>query len=140
MIQRRLFRKGHAQSYKIMRKQLRIIMSVAASISSRILSKTVVLPAVLGLGALAAAIVAIELLIRAGAINRFIVPMPSQVVMAFGRVIEEEGIGERFRLTFFEAFAAGVMITVAGISIGMLLYRVDLLRRASLGLWALTKG
>jgi NitT/TauT family transport system permease protein len=106
-------------------------MSAAASISSKILSKTVVLPATLGLGSLAAAIVAVELSIRAGAINRFIVPMPSQVAMAFGRVIEEEGIGERFRLTFFEAFTAGVMIAVAGISIGILLYRVDLLRRAT---------
>jgi NitT/TauT family transport system permease protein len=128
MIPKRFFRKGDAQSCKITRK-LRIIMSAAASI--KILSKTVVLPAVLGLGSLAAAIVAVELLIRAGAINRFILPMPSQVVMAFGRVIEEEGIGERFRLTFFEAFTAGVMITVVGISIGILLYRVDLLRRAS---------
>jgi NitT/TauT family transport system permease protein len=89
------------------------------------------LPAALGLGSLAAALVVVEVLIRAGAINRFIVPMPSEVALAFGRVIEEEGIGERFRLTFFEAFTAGVMITVVGVLAGMLLYRVDLLRRAT---------
>jgi len=89
------------------------------------------LPAALGFGTLAVALLAVEMLIRAGAINRFIVPMPSEVALAFGRVIEEEDIGERFRLTFFEAFTAGVMITVVGVLVGMLLYRVDLLRRAT---------
>jgi NitT/TauT family transport system permease protein len=59
------------------------------------------------------------------------VPLPSQVALAFGRVIEEEDIAERFRLTFFEAFTAGVMITVVGVAIGIVLYRVALLRRAT---------
>jgi len=99
--------------------------------TAKSLSRTAALPAVLGLGSLTAVVVAVELLIRAGAINGFIVPLPSQVAMAFGRVIAEEGIGERFRLTFFEAFTAGVMITSAGVLLGMLLYRVDVLRRAT---------
>ena len=46
---------------------------------------------------------AVEVLIRVGAINRFIVPLPSQIVASFERVIVEEDIGGRFRLTFFEA-------------------------------------
>ena len=64
-------------------------------------------PLVLGFGSLAVAILAVEALIRIGAINRFIVPLPSQIVMAFERVVVEEDIAERFRLTFFEAFTAG---------------------------------
>jgi ABC-type nitrate/sulfonate/bicarbonate transport system permease component len=88
-------------------------------------------PFLLGISVLVAFVVAVELLIRIGAINRFIVPMPSQIAESFERVIFEEGIPERFRLTFPEAFTAGAMITLVGISIGMLLYRVTLLRLAT---------
>jgi ABC-type nitrate/sulfonate/bicarbonate transport system permease component len=90
-----------------------------------------VIPVVLGLGTLVAAILAAELLIRAGAINRFIVPMPSQIAASFGRLIMEEDIVNRFRLTFLEALAAGAMITVVGVLIGLLLYRVAILRQAT---------
>ena len=89
------------------------------------------LPLALGLGTLILAIVATELLIRAGVINRFIVPLPSEVAASFGRVIAEEDIVNRFRLTFLEALTAGAMITVVGVLIGLLLYRVQLLRQAT---------
>jgi len=88
-------------------------------------------PLALGFGTLVIAILAVEVLIRIGVINRFIVPLPSQVALAFERVITEEDIGERFRLTFLEALTAGVMITVVGVSLGILLYRVNLLRQAT---------
>ena len=94
-------------------------------------TRTRVFPLALGLGALAAAILAVEVLIRIGAINRFIVPLPSQIATAFERVIVEEDIAARFRLTFFEALAAGAMITVVGVSLGLLLFRIDILRRAT---------
>jgi len=90
-----------------------------------------VVPLALGLGTLVVVILAVEVLIRAGAINRFIVPMPSQIAASFERVILEEDIVGRFRLTFFEAFTAGAMITVVGILIGLLLYRVNILRSAT---------
>jgi len=90
-----------------------------------------VVPLALGLGALVLAILAVEVLIRAGVINRFIVPMPSQIAASFERVILEEDIFARFRLTFFEAFTAGAMITVVGVLTGLLLYRVNLLRQAT---------
>jgi NitT/TauT family transport system permease protein len=90
-----------------------------------------VLPPALGLVTFAAAILAVEVLIRAGLINRFIVPLPSEVAMAFGRVIVEEDVAGRFRLTFVEAFTAGLMITLVGVGIGFLLFRVDILRRAT---------
>jgi NitT/TauT family transport system permease protein len=88
------------------------------------------LPTIIGLGTLVIFIVAVELLIRAGAINRYIVPLPSQVVLSFGRVITEEDILGRFRLTFLESLAAGALITVVGAAFGILLYRVELLRQA----------
>jgi NitT/TauT family transport system permease protein len=88
-------------------------------------------PPVLGFGTLVIAILAVEVLIRVGVINRFIVPLPSQVALAFERVITEEDLGERFHLTFLEALTAGVMITVVGVSLGILLYRVNLLRQAT---------
>ena len=88
-------------------------------------------PVALGLGTFVAFIVGVELLIRVGVINRFIVPMPTQILASFERVIVEEDILGRFRLTFFEAFTAGAMIAVVGIAIGILLYRVTLLRQAT---------
>jgi NitT/TauT family transport system permease protein len=87
-------------------------------------------PAALGLGGLLVFIIIVEILIRAGAINGYIVPLPSQVALSFGRVITEEGVFGRFCLTFVEAFAAGALITIVGISVGILLYRVRLLRLA----------
>jgi NitT/TauT family transport system permease protein len=89
------------------------------------------LPPILGLGTLVVAILAAEALIRIGAINRFIVPLPSEIAMAFGRVIVEEDIAERFRLTFFEASTAGAMITLTGVAFGFLLFRFTLLREAT---------
>jgi ABC-type nitrate/sulfonate/bicarbonate transport system permease component len=99
--------------------------------SAAALTRMRVFPFALGLGALVASILAVEALIRIGAINRFIVPLPSQIALAFGRVIVEEDIAGRFRLTFLEAFAAGAMITVVGVSLGLLLFRINILRRAT---------
>jgi ABC-type nitrate/sulfonate/bicarbonate transport system permease component len=85
----------------------------------------------LGFGALVAFILIVEVLIRVGLINRYIVPMPSQIFGAFERVIVEEDIAGRFRLTFIEALTSGIMIAIAGIGSGMLLYRFELWRRAT---------
>jgi NitT/TauT family transport system permease protein len=100
-------------------------MSAAVSARERLA------PLLLGLGTLVIAIVAVELAIRAGLLNRFIVPLPTEVGAAFERVIAEEDILRRFRLTFAEALAAGAMIAVVGIALGILLYRVNLLREAT---------
>jgi NitT/TauT family transport system permease protein len=99
--------------------------------STAALTRTRLFPFALGLGALVAAILAVEALIRIGTINRFIVPLPSQIALAFGRVIVEEDIAGRFQLTFLEALAAGAMITVVGVSLGLLLFRVNILRQAT---------
>jgi NitT/TauT family transport system permease protein len=84
-----------------------------------------------GLAALTFSILAVELLIRVGVINRYIVPLPSQIAGAFERVIVEEGIPHRFLLTFGECLGAGVLLTVIGVSGGVLLHRFYLLRLAT---------
>src|SRR3989440_9176958 len=88
-------------------------------------------PLALGLGSLIAFILLIEVLIRAGLVNRFIVPMPSQIAGAFQRVIVEEDIPHRFLVTAREALWASVLLAVIGVGIGVLLYRVKLLRDAT---------
>ncbi len=95
------------------------------------LAKNRYVPLALGLGSLVILFVAIEFLIRINVINRFIVPMPSQIAMSFERVIVEEEIPARFWLTFKEALTAGAMIAVVGVLIGVLLYRINVLRRAT---------
>jgi NitT/TauT family transport system permease protein len=87
-------------------------------------------PPALGLATLALALVIVQMLIEAGRINRFVVPLPTQVAASFGRVIAEEKVLGRFLLTAGEAFAAGVLLTVVGVGLGVLLYRFRLLRLA----------
>ena len=88
------------------------------------------LPPLVGLSSLVLILAAVEILIRVGLINRFIVPLPSEVAASFGRVIVEEDILHRFLLTAWECLAAGILLTVFGIAIGALLHRVLLLRLA----------
>jgi ABC-type nitrate/sulfonate/bicarbonate transport system permease component len=76
------------------------------------------------------ALAAVEGLIRLGAINRFIVPMPSEVVASFARVIVEEDILHRFLLTAWECLASGLLLALFGVAIGALLHRWRLLRLA----------
>jgi len=90
-----------------------------------------VVPLALGLGTLVAAILLAELLIRVGLVNRFIVPLPSQIAGAFERVISEEDIPHRFLVTAREAFWATALLALFGVGIGVLLYRVKLLRDAT---------
>src|ERR1700689_3308461 len=88
------------------------------------------LPSVVGLGSIVLVLAIVEILIRVGLINRFIVPLPSGVAKRFGRGIVEEDIFHRFLLTGWECLAAGVLLTVFGVAIGLLLHQVPLFRRA----------
>jgi ABC-type nitrate/sulfonate/bicarbonate transport system permease component len=88
-------------------------------------------PTLVGFGVLAAVILLVEALIRLGLINRFIVPLPSEIAASFERVILEEDILRRFLLTAGECLAAGLLVTVVGISLGALLHRFRLLRLAT---------
>jgi len=88
------------------------------------------LPPAVGIGSLVAFFLAVELLIQIGVLNRFIIPPPSEVLGSFGRVIVEEDILQRFLLTLTECLTAGVMLTVFGVSGGVLMHRFKLLQQA----------
>jgi NitT/TauT family transport system permease protein len=84
----------------------------------------------LGFITLFGAIALVEGLIRAGVINRFVVPLPSQVLAAIPRIVAEEGIPHRFWQTMQEALWGSLLLIVVGVSLGMLLFRFRLLRSA----------
>jgi NitT/TauT family transport system permease protein len=101
-------------------------MSAAAT-----LARNRYVPAALGIASIVGVLALVELFIRIGLINRFIVPPPSDVIAAIPRVIVEEDVLDRFLLTAGEAFSASIMVTVVGVGLGALLYRYTLLRRAT---------
>jgi len=72
----------------------------------------------------------LEALIRTGVVNRFVVPLPSQVLAAIPRVIAEENVAQRFWQTTQEVLWAALFLALAGIVLGALLYRFRLLRLA----------
>ena len=84
----------------------------------------------LGVATVIGAFGAVEGLIRVGVINRFVVPLPSQVLAAIPRIVAEESVPHRFWQTTQEALAASVLLVVVGIALGMLMFRFRLLRRA----------
>src|SRR5262245_10422991 len=88
-------------------------------------------PGVLGVGSFIGAVLLIELLIRLGLINRFIVPLPSDIIWAFPRVIIEEHVLSRFLLTGAEALSASILVTLVGFAGGVLLHQFRLLREAT---------
>jgi NitT/TauT family transport system permease protein len=88
-------------------------------------------PAVLGIASIAAIIGLVETLIRLGLINRFIVPMPSEIFLAFPRIVVEENVLSRFMLTISEAFSASFLVAIFGVAGGVLLHRYALLRQAT---------
>jgi NitT/TauT family transport system permease protein len=95
------------------------------------LAKNRYFPATVGLISFVVFIALIELFIRVGLINRFIVPLPSEIIAAFPRVIVEEHVLDRFLLTAGEAFSASILVTIFGVAGGVMLYRYHLLRLAT---------
>jgi ABC-type nitrate/sulfonate/bicarbonate transport system permease component len=87
--------------------------------------------ATFGVATTIAAIALIEGLLRAGVINRHILPLPSQILAAIPRIVVEENVLQRFWLTTQEVLWASLLIAVVGIALGALLYRFRLLRAAT---------
>lgn len=87
-------------------------------------------PPLLGLGTVVVSLLAAEAIIRIGWISQFIVPPPSEIAASFGRLFLEEHIVGRFFYTVGECLIAGIMITVCGVGIGVLMYRFRLLQQA----------
>jgi NitT/TauT family transport system permease protein len=88
------------------------------------------LPPLVGIGSGVLVLAAVELFVRTGVINRFIVPLPSDVIASFGRVVTEEDIPRRVIQTAWECLAASLLLTVFGIALGALMHRVRLIRLA----------
>jgi ABC-type nitrate/sulfonate/bicarbonate transport system permease component len=90
-----------------------------------------VFPVLFGIACLLALLVVVEWLIKAGLLNPFIVPYPSEIALSFERIIVEEDVLARFLLTAGEALTASVMLAVTGIGLGVLLHRRRLIRLAT---------
>jgi NitT/TauT family transport system permease protein len=89
-------------------------------------------PELAGAGFVAAFVLLLQVLIGAGAINRFLVPPPSSVAASFGMLIAQEGLLRRFAATFGETFAASFLATLVGVLAGWALHRWRIARRAYL--------
>ena len=85
---------------------------------------------IFGIVSLVSAVALVEFLIRVGVINRFIVPLPSQIVASLPRIISEENVLHRFWQTTQELLWASLLLAAVGISMGALLYRFRVLRLA----------
>src|SRR4030095_708636 len=83
-----------------------------------------------GIAVTVAVVVIVELLIRAGVINPFIVPLPSLILASIPRIVTEEHVLQRFWQTTQEIAWASLLLALVGIGSGVLLYRVRLLRMA----------
>jgi len=99
--------------------------------SASAIAKSAAFPFLLGGGSFVAFVIALELILRVGLLNPFVVPLPTDIIAALPRLIVEENVPSRFLLTAGEAFSAGILVTVAGVAIGALLYRFVLLRKAT---------
>jgi NitT/TauT family transport system permease protein len=83
-----------------------------------------------GAATVLAAIGIVEVLIRANVVNRFIVPMPSQIVAALPRIVGEENVLGRFWQTSLEVLWASLLLIAVGVPLGVLLYRYRMVRLA----------
>jgi len=83
-----------------------------------------------GIATLVLAAFAVEGLLRAGVINRFIVPLPSQVLAALPRIVVEEHVLARFGQTSLEVLWASLLLAAAGIPLGVMLHRYRIVRLA----------
>ena len=73
----------------------------------------------------------VEWMLRVGILNRYIVPLPSEVILSFPRIVIEERILDRFLTTFMECFYAMLLVAVDRHLAGVLLYRFTALRAAT---------
>jgi len=98
--------------------------------NARDAARSRIMPPVVGILSLVAIAAIVEALLRADLLNRFILPLPSQIALAFERIIVEENVLARFVATTTEAVVAGALVTLVGIAAGVLLHRVRILRAA----------
>jgi ABC-type nitrate/sulfonate/bicarbonate transport system permease component len=83
-----------------------------------------------GIVATIVVVAALEALIRIGLVNRYVVPLPSEILMALPRIVAEEHVAARFWQTMQEVIWAALLIALVGIALGALFHRSRLLRAA----------
>jgi ABC-type nitrate/sulfonate/bicarbonate transport system permease component len=88
-------------------------------------------PAILGVAVIVGATAAVEWLLRIGLLNRYIVPLPSEVLASVPRIILEESILWPFLATCKECLYAMLLVAAVGIAAGTLLYGFAALRAAT---------
>jgi NitT/TauT family transport system permease protein len=88
-------------------------------------------PFILGMGTFLGFLLVLELVVQAELISKFVVPTPSDIIWTLPRIFVDENVPSRFLLTAGEAFAAGILVTIVGVALGALLFRVVLLRQAT---------
>ena len=84
----------------------------------------------IGIVTVVALIGMVELAIRGGLVNRFIVPLPSEIIVAIPRIIVEENVLHRFWQTAQEVLWASLLLAGVGIPLGALLHRFRIMRLA----------
>jgi len=89
-----------------------------------------VLAPAFGIATLIAAGGALQAAIATDVISRYVMPPPSQVIAALGRIVTEEHVPVRFLLTSGEMAAAGLLILAVGVPVGWWLHHSATLRRA----------
>ena len=88
------------------------------------------LPIALGAASVIGVFGLLEALLRLGVVNRYIVPLPSDVLLSLERIIVEENVLARMRETAYEVVMSGLFTILVGVPIGAALYRWRPLRRA----------
>ena len=85
------------------------------------LSHDGVLPLVLRLGVVLLFFVLLELAILSGLVNRYVVPLPTEIAQALVRIVVEENALGYFAITVLEVLAAAVLLVAIGIPAGVLM-------------------
>jgi ABC-type nitrate/sulfonate/bicarbonate transport system permease component len=88
-------------------------------------------PVAFGIAVIAVATAAAEWLLRIGVLNRYIVPLPSEVLASVPRIVVEENILAPFLVTCRECLYAMVLVAAFGTLTGTLLHRFAALRAAT---------
>jgi len=83
-----------------------------------------------GAGSLVALVAIVEALLRAGVVNRFVIPLPSDVLAAIPRVVAEENVLRRFVQTTQEMLWAALLLALVGVAAGVALHRYRMLKLA----------
>lgn len=88
------------------------------------------IPLAFGALCVIAAFSVLEVLLRFDIINRYIVPLPSDVILSLKRIIIEENVLARCRETAYEMGVSAGAVILIGIPIGVALHRYAALRLA----------